>query len=378
MYKIASIVVAAVLLGGGSPASAAGASVWTQEGYGPGNTGYNPYESDLNASTVDGLGYQWSRQLFSDNGVCTEGQFTPVIGGGRAFTADPQGIYADDVENGANDWVFSYAGPIAETATNLAVVGNVLVATVEECSDTATTVYGLSVSTGNVLWSRHLDADADRLVGDKGIAAVSGHGVTDRVSAFRVSDGALRWSRAGYRLGLGASANGRILLNRSDAQGALALTITNGAQLWKTGRSWSVLAANPAADRFYVADATGALVAVKPATGAVVWTRAKAAGPLSTDGRRVYVSRGKTLVAYNPATGAKLWGRAYVANTGRPIRAGGLVYSVVAKRTLAILNPANGQTLANGAGYRYTVGTPVVANGMLFTYDGASLLAYGL
>ncbi|MFI5938540.1 PQQ-binding-like beta-propeller repeat protein [Actinoplanes sp. NPDC051494] len=379
----AATIVAAVLVGSGAPAVAAGVSVWTQDGYGPGNTGYNPYESDLNASTVGQLSYQWSRQLYSEDGDCYDGQFTPVVAGGRAFTADPQGIYADDAGSGANRWVFSYADPEVETATNLAVVGNVLVATVEECAyGTGTTVYGLNVANGAVLWSNHLNVNSDGLVVDKGVAAVSGRDtyddvLPDRVSGFRVSDGALRWSKVGYRLGHGASANGRLMLNRSDAKGALVVDIASGAQVWKTGRSWSVLSASPAADRFYVADATGALVAVQPANGAVVWTVPKAAGPLSTDGRRLYVSRGKTVIGY-ALSGKKLWTRVYAANTNRPIRAGGILYSAVAGRPMAILNPANGLTVLSGAKFQYSVGHPVVAGGMLFVYDGASMLAYGL
>jgi outer membrane protein assembly factor BamB len=378
------LLTAAVPLAHAAPAAAASASVWTQQGYGPGNTGYNPDESELNASTVKSLQDEWSWLLSSDDPECADGQFTPVVAGGRTFTADPGGIYAHEATDGLHEWTFTYAEPEVDLATNLAVAGNVLIATVAKCSyGSGTTVYGLDVSTGDVLWWNQLGVNSYGLVVDKGIAAVGGwddysEEDPDLVAGFRISDGSLRWVRSGVRLGAGASANGTLLLSRSETPGSLAVKITTGAQVWQSAKSWSVLAANPAGDRFYVGDPAGSLVAVKSATGAAVWTVKKAAGALSTDGRRLYVARGKVLTAYDPAKGKKLWSKTQAAYANRPVRAGGLLYSVIDDRPMAILNPANGATVASGAAYRYTVGQPAVAGGMLYVYDGASLLAYGL
>jgi outer membrane protein assembly factor BamB len=173
------------------------------------------------------------------------------------------------------------------------------------------------------------------------------------------------------------SANGRLLLSRTDVTGILAVNITNNAQLWKTTKGWTPQAANPANDRFYVTDPAGSLLALKT-SGAVAWTAKKAGGTVAADGKRVYVARGRTLGAYQPATGKKLWIKTQAGYAGRPIRAGGLLYSAVDGGPPAVVNPVNGAPIVAGICNQYAYDHVVVVGGLLYFYDGASLLAYGI
>lgn len=376
--------VAAVAAAGSATAPAhAVTPSWSQHGYGPGNTGYNPYESILDRSTVKNLSIAWSRTMTSDDDECHEVQRTPVFAAGRVFTSNEDGINAENAADGWSLWVTGYERK-PDLATNLAVAGNVLIATVAACGygPAGTTVYGIHVATGQRLWSTTMPVNSDRLVIDRGIAVVGGRDdaaptAPDQVAAFRVSDGVRQWVRGGVDLGAGVSAGGTLLLTRTDNGGALAVDIATGAPRWKTTRPWSALAANPAGDRLYVSDPAGALTAVKASSGAVAWRIATAAGQLSGDGRRLYVARGRTLSAYDAVRGRRIFSRTQPANAGRPVLAGGLLYCVVAGHPMAILDPATGAPVASGAEYRWATGQPVIAGGQLYLHDWR-LIAYSL
>jgi outer membrane protein assembly factor BamB len=350
-----------------TPAHAA-APAWNQDGYGPGNTGHNPAETVIKAATVDELTYKWSVQLTHDaDDECGTAQVLPVVAGGRAFVADATGIHAYTAGTGAPLWDRAYAAPDEEVATELALVGTTLIATVARCAfNTGTVVYALKAATGAKIWSNTLAVDATQLVVDKGIAAVGGIDDYDlvqppQVVAFRVSDGKKRWTRTNVTMGEGVSANGKLLLRRTDVAGTVAVDITNNAQLWKSTKSWTPKAANPKNDRFYVSDNIGTLIALKT-SGAVVWTVKNA---------------GTGIASYDPAKGKKLWSKTQTGYAGRPIIAGGLLYVAVSQNPPAILNPANGAPVANSVQNQYAYDHVVVVSGLLFFYDSASLLVYG-
>jgi outer membrane protein assembly factor BamB len=338
----------------------------------------------VNASSIGDLRYRWSTRVYNDDPECGHAQVLPVVAAGRAFIAHGTGIYAKNAAHGWDIWSTGYDAPDEEIATNLAVVGNTLIATVSRCAfGTGTTIYGFNAATGARLWSNTMRVNAKTMVVDKGIAAVGGvddydFERPDEVAAFRISDGARRWTRFNVVMGAEVSAGGRLLLSRTDVVGAAAVDITDNAQPWKTKKGWSARAANPAGDRFYVTDPAGSLIAIKPATGAVVWTVKKAGGPVSADGKRVYVARGAALTAYDPAKGKKLWGKTQAGPTGRPIRAGGLLYSVVGGAPMATLNAANGTPVGSAVNNQYARDHVVVVGGRVYFYDGASVLAYGL
>jgi hypothetical protein len=60
----------------------------------------------------------------------------------------------------------------------------------------------------------------------------------------------------------------------------------------------------------------------------------------------------------------------------RPVRAGGLLYVVVAGKPLAILTPTTGAVTASGAPYKAAKGHVVPVGGRLYTTDGTTLRTY--
>lgn len=358
--------------------------VWAQAGYGPGNTGYNPDESMLTAGTVADLKPRWSRSLPADQTDCDGFQALPVVAGGRAFTSDRFGVYADDATSGRPLWKFQHDPPNEwAQGRDLAVVGDTLIVTIDECyALTGTFVYGLDVATGRIRWSNRMAADANTLVVDRGIAVVTGSDDLHpgEVSAFRITDGKRVWHGDDGTSVSPVSASGRLLLSRADRPGTEAIAIATGKQLWKTRKKWWAELASPAGNRLLVSDRDGNLLYVKASSGAVVWTAKVADALLTTDGQRVYAASGNTLTAYRVDTGRRLWQRTFADDVYRPIRAGDLLYATVYGQPMAILDPADGSTVASGLPFPGLghYGGPIVVGGMIYTYDGTDMQAYGL
>ncbi|MEV8510341.1 PQQ-binding-like beta-propeller repeat protein [Actinoplanes sp. NPDC051475] len=359
---------------------------WAQDGYGPGNTGYNPDEPDLNAGTVGSLRYRWSLTAYGDGETdeyCRPDMLGPIIAGGRAFVSDGDGYGAFDADTGEHLWGYGYEQPYDEVVLQIGVVGGLAVFAIAPCPGQGdlTKLLAYDTATGEEVWNSPVGVRSTSMVIDKGTVVVAGYdgrGVP-QVEAVRARDGSYLWGRADYLLSAGASATGRVLLTRAKGKGALAVAVASGAELWKTGKAWTAQAANPAGDRFYVTDPAGTLLAVKASTGATTWAVAKAGGKLSADGRRVYVARARSLSAYDAARGRKVWRKAQASTAGRPIRAGGLLYCVIAaSKPMAVLNAANGVKVVSGAAYRTAVGHPVVAGGKLYINYGGKIVAYGL
>ena len=365
-HLTAVVVLAAGLLAG--PAHAAPAAQWTQPGYGPGDTYYNPAESVINAGSVNAVRRKWTVALPEAAERCARAA-EPVVAGGRVFVPHEAGISAYRAGSGEASWRFSWPYPEDESTPFLAVAGDLLLVGNQGCqsqSDPNGTVRALSVSSGQVVWSVVLPAPVQSMVADRGVVVVSGRTESDSaaVTGLRVTDGTQLWQLAGHSSS-GVSAAGRVLVSRAGTASTSALSVTTGRPVWTRRTAWSGLAATPAGDRFYVSAAGNALVCLDAATGSVVWSAARKASPLvAADGRRVYRSLATGVEALDAGTGKRRWAASLAGHAGQPVRAGGLLYTTVdAGQPLGILDAATGARASAGTQIGHVVGGHVVVTG---------------
>src|SRR5262245_40048339 len=88
-----------------SPAAApASGDYWIADGYGPANTGYNPYEWRITADTVTGLRSLWRIKVAPGPvNTCTQ-PAAPVLAAGRLFLSDYRGFGAYQAATGDPLW----------------------------------------------------------------------------------------------------------------------------------------------------------------------------------------------------------------------------------------------------------------------------------
>ena len=374
--RVIGLVLVGLLAGVGSaslptPAQAATPG-WTHDGYGPGNTGYNAAESVVNSGTIKKLKLKWRAVPQPGTDGCQE-QTTPVVADGRMFMIDGGGVGAYDFKTGRRLW----SNPtVMEDLVHrtMTVTGGLVITTGYWCygvSDPSGHIVALDAETGKVRWSLLEGSATESVLADSGmLVSYSVCEVCSSywVSGYRASDGAYVWGQEGV-LSSPVSAGGRLLLTGTE-MGSFAVAATTGKLLWRSGVAWSVLASNPSGDQFYVRGPEGRLAALKAATGKVLWSMPSAAGQLSADGRRVYVSHEGAITAYDAADGRQLWRRAGVPDS-RPIRAGGLLYVAG-----SILSPVNG-SLVMSATYSSPYHHAVVVGGRVLRVKGYEVQAYG-
>lgn len=375
--RIGAVLAALVCLTAVPAQAASSPPAWTQDGYGPGNTGYNPAESVVNATTINQLKLRWTARPGPGADGCQPAAVGPMILDGRMFVLDSGKIGAYDVRTGKRLWL--YSAPYFDGA-GLAIVDGLVLGTEVNCfsqSDYDTNVVAVDPRTGKEVWNQLQSWSIDSYVGDAGVFVVSGYcGVCEDARtatvAFRVSDGKRLWTSETTLLAGPVSGGGRIML-RTVGQTSLVVDIRTGKPIWGAGNAWSVRAANPAGSHFYLSDA-GGLSAVRAADAQALWRVRGEAGDLASDGRRVYVASANRVNAYHAITGKLEWTRAMLTPK-RPIRAGGLLY-VRSKMSLVILSPATGQPVASGLPFGTMTDHVVVAGGRLFATSGRNVRAY--
>lgn len=365
-----------------APAQAAAltpTSTWMQDGYGAGNTGYNPYESQLNLSTIAALRQRWSATPGSGWEGCETRPEPPLVADGRVIMFEDGGVAARDARTGQRLWLNT---AFSDLGDRLAIVDGLVIATDHSCqsqSNNVGTITALSLTTGKLAWESSQDGTVDKLVVDAGVLVTHGVCVVcgdehDQVVAYRVSDGEQLWTRNFADLAGAVSAAGRVLLSSTNnAFGTQAVSLWSGTVSWRSRLAWEALSATPAGDRFLARHGTG-FSSINSRNGRIAWSVRSTVSSLSTDGRRIFAS-GRALTAYGATDGRRLWSRS-LTKPGKPVRAGGLLYVTNGGRALAILSPVNGTTLANGRRYSTAIGHVVVAGARLFTTDGTSIRAY--
>jgi outer membrane protein assembly factor BamB len=361
-----------------SAAATSGGTAWRFDGYSVANNGFNPDETVITATTVAGLHHAWSVAAPVRTGCATQGH--PVVADGRLFLSDPGGIAAYDAATGAPLWRRDF-GDGADTNTVVAVVDNRLFVAASDCfseSDPDGVLRVLSVASGALHWQVRRDEPMYALVVDRDTVIVSGAdaGSSD-TTAYRVTNGKVRWDRPGTRMDHSASAAGRVLIKNANVAGSVAVDTVTGVQLWSTTTSYDALAAGVTGGRFVARGPDNALVALNSATGAVQWSVPNAAGEVAMDAERVYVAGpGFTFTARGIFTGAVKWSRTFDARLGKPVVAGGVAYATVDKVSVTPLRASDGAPLTGSGLCPGVVWHPVIVNAMLYTTDGAQLSAF--
>lgn len=370
--------VAAFLLAGlaAAPAHAAGADGWTQDGYGPGHSGYNPAESVINSSSIADVKLRWTVKPGPGEPGCRPPAVPPLVHEGRMFVLDGGTVGGYDVKTGKRLWQYK---PGWVNAAGLAVVDGLVLTTEVNCfsqSNYDSHVVAINAKTGAEVWSSLQGYSIDRYVGDKGVIVVSGlcHVCEERygTTAFRVSDGKRLWERGNRVLAGPVSANGTIMLNDTLHPDSQAVDIRTGDVLWGGG-PWAVAAASPSGDRMYLYNPAG-IAAVDVKTAKTKWIVKKESGDLISDGKRVFAAAANRINAYDAKTGKPQWSRAY-PDPGHLIRAGGLLYALSGKKLL-ILSPTTGKQVASGKAFGNQTGHVVVTGGRLYTTNGRTVRAY--
>jgi outer membrane protein assembly factor BamB len=327
---------------GAAPAVAKSEPAWEQDGYGAGNTGYNPAEPIINTGSAGRLKLRWTVAPRPGTYGCADPR-TPVVAGGRMFIVDSDGVGAYDVRKGKLLWR-NPTVMAARIGRTLTLAGGLVITTGWSCfgmSNPSGHLAALDVATGKLRWHMIQNDNIVSVVADQGLIIANGECQVCRsssVTAYRIADGKRMWSNDDDNVSAGSvSAAGRLLLTSKDG-GSWAVAATTGKVLWKSPARWSAVASDPAGDVFYATDPAGALAAIDAATGKPRWSVPNAAGPLAADGRRVFVAK-DGITAYDATSGRKLWGRPGIAGP-RPIRAGGLLYAGT-----GVLSPVTGGTV---------------------------------
>src|SRR5688572_6407665 len=185
-----------------SPVAASAApatTAWRADGYGPGNTGYNPIETAINAETVDEVDYRWSITSPVVRSSCSR-QSPPVVANNRLYLTDQGGLAAYNATTGAPLWTYRFIVRTDEETPELSVVGTRVFATFTDClsmSDKDSVIRAFAANTGAQLWQVNRDAPIWGTVVDKDVVVAGGSDpFHSEVSAYRVSDGSMLWSRA--------------------------------------------------------------------------------------------------------------------------------------------------------------------------------------
>jgi outer membrane protein assembly factor BamB len=375
-------VVAGVLVVGGAgtvPAQAATPSAWAQDGYGPGNTGYNPHESAIGSGTVGKLKQRWSVSPQAGDPGCNPPLVAPLVVDGRVFLLEGGGVAAYDAKNGKRLWLNTDFSVIT---ARLVVADDVVIVNDTNCYSNSSydgTVTALDVASGKERWATSQNWRIDTVVADAGRVVVSGvchtcDGFSNGVVGIRTSNGKKVWSHENTVLAGPVSAGGHVLLTRVGRDDSYAVSVKTGDSVWGSGSEWRASAASPSGKRFYVWNASG-LAAVDAASGEQAWWVKNESHALATDDKRVYVASAGRVNAYDAKTGKNVWTRVLAA-PHRPIVAGGLVYVVTGNGSLAILRATDGKTVTSGAPFGTQSDHVVVAGGRLFTTNGTKIRTY--
>jgi outer membrane protein assembly factor BamB len=372
---------------------------WPQFNFEPGLTGYNPFESALNASNVGSLTLKW-RYPTPNGSVCSQA----VIANGILYVGtDFAGVYALNADTGALLWNYATDGPVATPA-----VANGIVYV------PGLTLYALDANTGALIWQVENDGQISPTVVNNVVYAGSNGG--DLV-ALNAQTGAFIWrySTGSFINSAAAVANGvaYVVARNGDVD---ALNANTGNLIW--ARHFGV-SATPKPTIYSTAGGLSVangmvyinvadfksqyyVYALDANTGVTIW-KSPSIGtgalppftPAVANGM-VYAVANHNAYAFNAITGASIWQTSLsVADSISTIVANGVVYvqswSVRGMGqdfyTIDALDASTGSPLwehISGVYMPIRYPTPTVVNGMLYgtandPFDlGTAIGAFGL
>jgi len=312
------------------------------------------------------------------------GMIGPVIAGSLVLTQDASGLIARNAATGRPVWretsVFH-----DRRAYHIVVSGQTVVVTSSdsmcqvEGGDADGLVVAFDLATGRRRWLRSPSTDAAQVIVTRGVVVVSGndYGTEPSVNAYRLADGRNLWSA-------GTGSDGRYTLWSAIPVGGDVLVAHYGepsrvdAVTGQLRGSWPAEWTPLTTYRKWVLigdSADWSTKAIRVADRGLAWSMDRVSNRVATDERRLYLGIGNSLEAYDAASGRPVWAVNLGARVGRPIQAGGRVYTPVAGRPIAVRDAVTG--------VRIPAGIPLprisaVAGQRLFVADRGRLRAYDL
>lgn len=305
-----------------SAASAQGAT-WSENGYNPGHSGYNPLETTIATTNAQSLSVTFSSSTSSRPTSQLLVADQKVI-----FTAGSF-VYAIDANSGVSRWGGKPTCDGADSGAPIVQSGIVWF------GDAAGYVTGISLANGAQVGCRFLGGAVGDLTGANGV--IFAHTSAGDVIALHATTGALKWAR---RALLPAAASPSQVALDSGIVYAIAsnrfvaLKAANGAVLHSKDLGFTTTTLHPVAagGKVYIlgADADD-LIALNVTTGRIAWTFPKlGADGFAVAGNVVYVANEDPqfgLFAVNASTGHMIW-RANLEDElfSQPTVANGVVY----------------------------------------------------
>lgn len=350
--------------GGASPVSVAWKCAnWTQFGYDPQHTHFNPNEDGLSTSNVSGLIVDWKTPMGAI------GYSSPVVVNNISYIGSEDGfLYALNVANGAVVWKDYVASPTSPAKANSIVyIGS------QDHNYGYAGLYALDTQTGALLWKNLSDFFGPPTVVNGIVYAEGDSGF----SAFDATSGALKWTfpiSGSDTIGSPAMDNGVVYFGSVNGN-IYALDATTGALKWSYNPNSYPINSTPivANGAVYVTVSNGEVIALNASTGAPLWTfgffnRNGIASPALANGV-VYVSIGGApdqLYAFDATTGAVLWQTAVSNSQSTPAVANGVIYTGSSDHNVYAFDASKGTKL-----WSFTTGyqipsSPAVVNGVVY------------
>jgi outer membrane protein assembly factor BamB len=338
---------------------------WSQFGFRPDGTRYNPYENVLTPSTVGSLGLLWS---YTTGGAV---QSSPSVAHGVVYAAsNDDTTYALNAGTGAVLWSFPLGGEGPNPSSPAVSDGVVYVES----------LYALNDSTGAVLWSYGSSSNSSPTLAN-GVIYLGG---VDDDYAVNASDGSEVWKvHYGYASASSmAFANGVVYFGTTNGS-LYALDISDGND-WICEPPGSGYSSPAVAKGVVYAGAGGGVNAVDAITCAVLWnytTGGTVASSAAVANGVVYIgSDDNNLYALDAITGSLLWSYSTGgAVTSSPAVAGEVVYFGSGDNKVYALNASTGALLWSYATGGAVETRPAIANGVVYVgSDDGNVYAFGL
>lgn len=329
---------------------------WTQFGYDPQQTHFNPTETGLSPSSVSGLTLDWNSSVSTTNGS------SPVVVNNLAYIGSADGyLVAVNVTSGAVVWKDYVASPTSPAEAN-----GIVYAASQDHDYGFAGLWAMDAQTGAILWHNGSDFFGPPTVVN-GIVYTVGN---SSVSAFDATSGAVKWQYqgAGDNGTSPAMANGVVYADVS--KNVDAFDAASGALLWSYTASYYVGGTPAVANgTVYVNLANSQTLALNASTGVLLWMNSNCgnASPAVANGL-VYTSSGYSLCALNASTGAVVWTASVQSSqSGCSVVANGVVYYASGDNNVYAFDAGSGTKL-----WSYNIGgnsnpdSPVVVNGVLY------------
>lgn len=355
---------------------------WVQDGFDPGHTSFNRFETELSPENVGNLVKLWE----ADVGLLGFASGAPVVRDGKVYigSATDNRMYALDAATGATLWVGEPQGSFFGAT---AAVGHGLVFA---CAFNSPFV-AYDAETGEIAWTSTLGGSgaAPTLYGRR----LYTFGDDDLVHAVDPETGTEIWSQTRADGANGGQEpvvlNGRVFQSACVRGGLTAYNAQTGEILWHKNACSGAGVVATQGRLFFRGTFEGgseSVIALDAATGELIWETPNLPGGTDAIPAVAYGMVFVTfvdLIALDARTGVEVWRAPGVHSNAGPSVANGVVYASNTSGEWDAFDARNGALLWSvvipGCGGTCTNAIPVVANGWLYLAGPDRFLrAYGL